>query len=106
VGAAVTGAGFDCYLAWDGDEPAGAAALFASGDTGWFGLAGTRPEFRGRGAQSALLAVRIARAAELGCRLLVTETGEQVEERPSNSYRNILRSGFEIAYVRPNYRAP
>jgi hypothetical protein len=26
-----------------------------------------------------------------------------VEDRPSSSYRNIVRSGFSLAYVRPNY---
>jgi hypothetical protein len=26
-----------------------------------------------------------------------------VEGRPEHSYRNILRAGFEPAYVRPNY---
>ncbi len=36
----------------------------------------------------------------------MTETGEQVEERPGHSYRNIVRAGFEPAYVRPNYLSP
>jgi hypothetical protein len=31
------------------------------------------------------------------------ETGERVEGKVSNSYRNIERSGFEFRYVRPNY---
>ena len=33
-------------------------------------------------------------------------TGELEDDRPSNSYRNILRAGFREAGVRPNYRAP
>ena len=37
---------------------------------------------------------------------LVTETGERVVGRPSNSYRNILRAGFRPAYVRPNLVSP
>jgi len=95
--------GYECWLALDGDEPAAAAALFVHEDVGWLGFAATLPAFRSRGAQGALLAARIDRARELGCHTVVTETGELVDERPSNSYRNILRSGFELRYVRPNY---
>jgi GNAT superfamily N-acetyltransferase len=93
-----------CFLAWDGDEAAGAASLFAPGDVAWFGGAATRPAFRGRGAQTALLAARIERARELGVRRMAVETGERVEGRPHQSYRNILRAGFREAYVRPNWR--
>ena len=65
-----------------------------------YGFAATLPEHRGKGAQSALLAERIGRAAELGCDVVVTETGEQRDDRPSNSYRNILRAGFsEVAVI-------
>jgi hypothetical protein len=38
--------------------------------------------------------VRIRTAAELGCDIVITETGERRGDRPSNSYRNILRAGF------------
>jgi GNAT superfamily N-acetyltransferase len=95
--------GWHCFVAYDGREPAGAGALYVHGDLGWLGLGATLPELRRRGAQSAILAARIRRAAELGCSLIVTETGELVDERPSISYRNILRVGFEEQYVRPNY---
>jgi len=81
-------------------------ALYTNGGTGWLGFAATLPAYRRRGAQTALLAARIRRAAELDCRTLFTETGEAVEGRPSNSYRNLLRAGFEPLYVRPNYRSP
>ena len=33
----------------------------------------------------------------------MTETGELVDDRPSGSYGNILRAGFEPEYVWPNY---
>ena len=79
--------------------------LYANGDAGWLGVASTRADYRGRGAQSALLAARIERAGELGLRLLVTETGAAEDDEPGTSYRNILRAGFEPAYVRPNYTA-
>ena len=35
--------------------------------------------------------------------MLVTETGQPVDGRPGPSYRNIVRAGFEPAYVRQNY---
>lgn len=98
--------GWHCYVAFDGDEPAAAGAVFVSRGLAWLGFAATVPERRRQGGQNAITAARIRHAAALGCKLVVTETGELVEDRPSNSYRNILRNGFEPAYVRPNYWSP
>jgi hypothetical protein len=99
-------AGFRCYVAYDGEEPAAAGALFVDGETGWLSFGGTRAEHRRRGGQNAIFGARIRAAAEAGVRTLVTETGELVADRPSSSYRNILRNGFEVAYVRPNLLSP
>lgn len=96
-------AGWTCWLALDGDEPASAAALFVSEGAGYLGFAATLPEHRGKGAQSALLAERIKRAGELGCDIVVTETGALREDQPSSSYRNIVRSGFEELLVTANW---
>ncbi len=96
-------AGWHCWIAYDGDRPAAAAGLYVTGATGYLGLAGSLEEARGRGAQTALLAARIRRAAELGCDMLVTETGERTGDRPSDSYRNILRAGFEEVAVTANW---
>lgn len=101
--AAASDNGWHCFLALHGDDPAGAAALFVGGSTGYLGLAGTLPDYRGRGVQSALLAARIRRARELGCDLVTTETGECRDDRPSNSYRNILRAGFSEVAVTENW---
>ena len=95
--------GWQCFLAFAGAAPAATAALYVVGDVGWLGVAGTLPDLRGRGAQTALLRGRIDAARELGCTVLVTETGEPVGGRPGASYRNIRRAGFEPAYVRQNY---
>ncbi|HEX6679083.1 MAG TPA: GNAT family N-acetyltransferase, partial [Gaiellaceae bacterium] len=95
--------GWYCFVAFAKGVPAATAAVFVTRDVGWFGMAGTLPEFRRRGAQTVLLAARIAAAREAGCSVVVTETGEPVEGRPSNSYRNIVRAGFDPAYVRRNY---
>jgi GNAT superfamily N-acetyltransferase len=95
-----------CFLAFAGDEPAATGTLFVCRGVGWLSFAATLPEFRRRGAQSALLAGRIRAAAELGCSLVVGETGALEEGRSSDSYRNIVRAGFEPVYDRPNYRSP
>ena len=95
-----------CVVAYDGIEPVAAGALFESRNAGWLGAAATRPSHRGRGAQSAVLSARVERARERGLRVLVTETGVPRGGRPGASYRNILRSGFEPTYVRPNYASP
>jgi hypothetical protein len=95
--------GWHCFVAYEGETPAATGAVFTQDNVGWFGMAGTLPEFRRRGAQSAILASRVRAAAEAGAKVLVTETGERVEGKPSNSYRNIERAGFEFRYVRPNY---
>jgi GNAT superfamily N-acetyltransferase len=94
-----------CFLAYEGPQPVAGAMLYAKNEVGWLGVASTRVEYRGRGAQSSLLAARIERARRLGLRLLVTETGAAEEGEPGTSCRNILRAGFEPAYLRPNYTA-
>jgi GNAT superfamily N-acetyltransferase len=98
--------GWHCFLARSAGDPAAVGALFADGETGWLGVAATRPEFRGRGGQNAIMRARIVKAIELGLRRLTVETGARVGDRPAGSYRNILRAGFRDAYVRPNWTAP
>lgn len=99
LSALVGAAGWQCFIAWDGDEPAGGGALYVDGELGWIGIGATRPAYRRRGSQSAILAARIEGARALGVKRLTTETGEKVEA----SYRNILKSGFAEAYLRPNW---
>ena len=101
--ARVHDAGWRGWVAFDGDEPAGAGALFAAQGVAYLGLAATLAAHRGKGAQTALLAARIHQAAELGCDLVITETGERGDARPSNSYRNILRAGFHEEAVTANW---
>jgi GNAT superfamily N-acetyltransferase len=98
--------GWSCYVAYEGDAPAGAGALHVHERIGWLGFGATLSQFRGRGAQSAILAARIEEARRLGCAAVTTETGALEEGRPSSSYRNIVRAGFREVGVRENYRAP
>ena len=94
------------YVAYQGDTPAAAAALVVSGEVGWLALGCCLPEFRRRGAQSALFARRIRDAREQGARVVVTETGTPppggLADHPS--YRNITRAGFRPLYLRTNWR--
>jgi hypothetical protein len=91
------------YAAFDGDRLVATGALCVRGEAGILGLGATLPSHRERGAQGAIMARRIRDAATLGCRLLITETGEDTPEHPNPSYHNMLRTGFRLAYLRPNY---
>lgn len=95
--------GWRCWLALDGDEPVSAAGMFVSEGAAYLSFAATLPGHRGRGAQSTLLAERIRVAGELGCDVVITETGELRDGHPSSSYRNLLQAGFEEVAVTANW---
>jgi hypothetical protein len=95
--------GWRHYLAYDGETPVATGGLYVTNGVGWLGYGSTSPSHRRRGAQGAMFARRIRDAADMGCKWLVTETDAETPERPSPSYRNMARSGFVIAYSRPNY---
>jgi GNAT superfamily N-acetyltransferase len=97
-------AGWRCYVARVEGEAQACAAMLVDEGIAEFGIAATLEGARGRGCQPALLHRRIRDAAEGGCHTLFVETGERVPDRPSISYRNILRAGFEEAYLRPNWK--
>jgi GNAT superfamily N-acetyltransferase len=98
--------GWRCYVARVEGEAQACAAMLIENGIAEFGIAATLEEARGRGCQNALLHRRICDAAEAGCHTLFVETGERVPGRPAASYRNILRAGFEEAYLRPNWQRP
>jgi ribosomal protein S18 acetylase RimI-like enzyme len=67
------------------------------GIAGLFG-ASTLPAYRNRGVQKALLAARIARAANASCDLVVCLA------RPGGtSQRNVVRRGFSVLYTRVKF---
>jgi len=96
--------GWRCYVARVEGKAQACAAILIEDGIAEFGIAATLEEARGRGCQTALLHRRILDAAEAGCDTLFVETGERVPDRPSGSYRNILKAGFEEAYLRPNWQ--
>lgn len=106
VGALVGRANWACIMALAQGTPIAAGAVYVSGEYAWLGLGATLPSHRRQGAQNAILVRRLAEAAARGARVAVTETGERVPDKPSHSYRNILRAGFEEMYLRQNYLSP
>jgi len=94
------------FMSFEGDQPVGTGALFMQDGIGWTDWGATAPEFRKRGSQRSLLAIRIERALELGCASIFTCTGEDVPGDPQHSYSNIMRAGFEEHYLRENYAPP
>lgn len=87
-------------------EVAGVAALLIHEQAGWCDWASTRPAFRGRGVQRALLAARLHLARDSGCRVVYTTTGAAVPGDPQHSYNNILNAGFEEFYLSENFAPP
>jgi hypothetical protein len=98
--------GWSHYLALDGDTPVGTAAMRVLEDVAWLGFGATLESHRGRGSQGAMFAVRLRDARDAGVQLCITETGEDLPEDPNPSYRNMLRSGFRLAYLRQNWLPP
>lgn len=101
--AAIGRTGWTHYMGFAGDEPVSVAALYVTDRFAWLGFGATLEAYRGRGGQSALFAERLRDAADLGCRLAFTETGEDSPDDPNPSYHNMIRAGFRLAYHRPNW---
>jgi hypothetical protein len=91
------------YLAFEGDTAIASGAMYIAGSAAWFGFAATDAAHRKRGAQHALIARRLADAADAGCKWVSVETAEDTVTRYAPSFRNLRRLGFEVAYARPNY---
>jgi hypothetical protein len=88
-----------CYVAKLDGVAQACAALLLDGEVAELGIAATLEGGRRRGCQLALLRRRIEDAAAAGAGTLFVETGARVPGRPSSSYANILRAGFEEAYL-------
>jgi hypothetical protein len=95
--------GWHHYLAFDSNQPVSAGAMYISGEVAWLGFGSTLASHRKRGGQGALFTRRIEDGLKLGCKWFVTETGEDTPESPNPSYHNMMRHGFKLAYLRPNF---
>jgi len=95
--------GWRYYMAFDAERPIAGAAMFVQNGGAWFGVAGTAADARNRGAQTALLARRLTDAKRLGCSWVTAETSPDSLELSNPSYRNMLRAGLRVAYLRDKY---
>lgn len=91
------------FMGFANDTPACTGGLYMKDGIGYLDFGATLPEFRRRGGQSALLNMRVRSALEAGCTAIVTMTGEAVPGEEQHSYRNIMKAGFEPAYLRENW---
>lgn len=86
------------YVAEIDGETAAAGMLFIYEDVAILAGASTVPEFRRRGAQSALLAARLNHAATSGCAIAM-----MAALPGSQSQRNSEKNGFRVAYTRTKW---
>ncbi len=102
--------GWHLYLAWVGNTLVGTGGLHLNPtEEGTFGeltFGSTLPQYRGQGAQSALILRRAADAREFGCRWVTSETDEHMPDRPNPSHRNLARLGLHPRWVRANWGPP
>jgi hypothetical protein len=89
------------YLATLDGAPIATGSMGVHGDIALLAGASTVPAARGRGAQAALLATRLADAKARGCTtaMIIAAVG-------STSQRNAERNGFRVAYTRTKWRRP
>ena len=93
--------GWRHYLALMDGRPAAAAATYVKGDVARLAEAVTLSHYRRRGIHAALIRRRSIDGIEAGVRLFTTETNPPLPRMRLVSYRNMLRAGFQLAYVRP-----
>jgi len=92
------------YIAYDGVRPIAVAALVSFAGIGYLTFAGTIEDDRRRGAQSALIAHRVAAAQAMGCTHIVSRTLTVLADSLSNLQRCGFREIFEqevYEYLRP-----
>jgi len=84
-----------CFFAWLDGQPAGGGAIYIHEGVAEVGSTSTRPAFRRRGVQTALLQAQDVAAREQGddWALTITSPG-------SDSQRNMERAGFRLAYTK------
>lgn len=87
--------GWTCYLVEIDGVPGAASVLYVTERVAQLFVATTMPAHRGRGAQTALIRMRLQDAVAAGCDLATSQTVVD-----NASPRNMLRHGFEILYTR------
>lgn len=90
--------GWKYYVAYDNNDPVGAAAAYIQGHTASLTFAATLPEYRNRGIQRLLIERRKRDAVLEGCDLIVGQASYL-----SSSFRNMQRAGFQLGYTRSTW---
>ena len=90
------------YIAYDGMRPVAVAALASFAGLGYLTFAGTVESDRRRGAQSALIAHRVAAAQAMGCTHIVSRTLTLL----ADSFSNLQRCGFREIFEQEVYESP
>lgn len=98
--------GWRIYVAYDGLTPAATGAMYCRDGVGWLGFGATRPAFRRRRAQAAIMARRLQDGLMAGCQHFATETWEPLPGDSNPSLNNMLRSGFQPTHRRLNFSYP
>jgi hypothetical protein len=96
-------AGWHLYAVWHGDHIVAAAGMWTNGETAQLVGGATLPDWRGRGAQTALLVARTRAARDTGHRWMVAETGAETAGAHNSSLHNMTRLGFAVQYERRNW---
>jgi len=91
-------AGAYFFLAEVAGIAAGGGMMSAHYGIASLGGAGTLPEFRNRGVQTALILARLKQAANLSCDMAMVATMPG-----SGSQRNVERHGFRVVYTRTKF---
>jgi hypothetical protein len=84
------------YIAHEGTKAYSVGGIFINGEIAWMAPGWTLPEYRNRGAHSALIAQCINEAAAAGCQWITTTYPASLEERT----RTYDRLGFHLLYMR------
>jgi hypothetical protein len=95
--------GWRCYGAFDGEKLVATGFVYLRDGIAWLGAGATLPDYRRRGGQGAIMARRINDALAAGHDRIIVETTEDTPEAPNPSYHNMLRTGFQLAYLRQDY---
>jgi GNAT superfamily N-acetyltransferase len=91
--------GFFHFMAFDAGRPVAIGALAVFEGLGYLNSAATAESDRKRGAQQALIAMRIEKARAVGCSALAVETLTMLE----HSLRNLQRAGFAEVFDKEVY---
>jgi GNAT superfamily N-acetyltransferase len=89
------------FVAWVEGSPVAFGVLHVAERIGSLTGAATAPEHRGRGAQSVLIAHRLAAAREAGCTIVVSQP-----PIGSSSQRNLERARLRLAYQSALWQRP